>query len=81
MGNDDERAALIHQHATNKAYQAIARGLDELSKAHRQDGDEDGRRDPRLRSANCTEDRPDPRNDQVPVRDHAPELGLRYESG
>ncbi len=35
MGRDNERAALIYQHATNKADQAIAHGLDELLKAQR----------------------------------------------
>jgi len=42
MGHDNERAALIYQHATSKADQAIARGLDELLKAHRQDDEDDG---------------------------------------
>lgn len=40
MGHDNERAALIYQHATNKADQAIARGLDELLAAHRDDPDD-----------------------------------------
>jgi hypothetical protein len=33
MGHDTERAALIYQHATNKADQMIAKGLDVLLKA------------------------------------------------
>jgi integrase len=37
MGHDNERAALIYQHATNAADQAIAQGLDALLKAHRDD--------------------------------------------
>jgi integrase len=40
MGQDSERAALIYQHATNKADQAIAQGLDALLKAQRDDGDD-----------------------------------------
>jgi hypothetical protein len=35
MGQDSERAALIYQHATNKADQGIARGLDAMLKAQR----------------------------------------------
>ncbi|MEQ4206303.1 site-specific integrase [Actinopolymorpha sp. B9G3] len=40
MGHDNERAALIYQHATNKADQAIAQGLDELLKAQHDDPDD-----------------------------------------
>jgi integrase len=42
MGHDNERAALIYQHATNKADQAIAQGLDDLLKAQRGDPEDDG---------------------------------------
>lgn len=35
QGHDNERAALVYQHATNKADQAIAQGLDALLKAQR----------------------------------------------
>ena len=42
MGQDSERAALIYQHATNKADQVIAQGLDVLLKAER-DVPSDGR--------------------------------------
>jgi integrase len=40
MGHDNERAALIYQHATNRADQAIAQGLDALLKAQRESDDE-----------------------------------------
>ncbi|MCW2860576.1 MAG: integrase family protein [Actinoallomurus sp.] len=42
MGHDNERAALIYQHATNKADQVIARGLDALLKAQRDRLEEEG---------------------------------------
>ncbi|GAB2814511.1 site-specific integrase [Actinoallomurus bryophytorum] len=42
MGQDSERAALIYQHATNKADQVIAQGLDVLLKAQRDEPGEDG---------------------------------------
>jgi hypothetical protein len=42
MGHDNERAALIYQHATNKADQAIAQGLDALLKAQRDNREDDG---------------------------------------
>lgn len=42
MGHDNERAALIYQHATNRADQAIAEGLDALLKAQRNSTDDDG---------------------------------------
>ena len=40
MGHDNERAALIYQHATNRADQAIAQGLDALLKAQREAADD-----------------------------------------
>jgi hypothetical protein len=42
MGQDSERAALIYQHATNKADQVIARGLDTMLKAQRDEPEDDG---------------------------------------
>jgi hypothetical protein len=42
MGQDSERAALIYQHATNKADQVIAKGLDALLKAERDDPEDGG---------------------------------------
>jgi hypothetical protein len=42
MGQDSERAALIYQHATNKADQVIAQGRDVLLKAQRDEPGEDG---------------------------------------
>jgi integrase len=45
MGHDNARAALIYQHATNKADQVIAQGLDTMLKAQRDepgDDDDDG---------------------------------------
>lgn len=42
MGQDSERAALIYQHATNKADQGIARGLDAMLKAQREKPEDDG---------------------------------------
>jgi hypothetical protein len=42
MGHDNERAALIYQHATSKADRAIAQGLDDLLKAQRDDPGEEG---------------------------------------
>jgi integrase len=42
MGHDNERAALIYQHATNKADRAIAQGLDALLKAQRDNRKDDG---------------------------------------
>jgi hypothetical protein len=46
MGHDNERAALIYQHASNKADRKIAEGLDALLGEHRSNagdqGDNDG---------------------------------------
>jgi hypothetical protein len=41
MGQESERAALIYQHATNKADQVIARGLDTMLKAQRDEPEDD----------------------------------------
>jgi integrase len=45
MGHDNERAALIYQHASNKADRKVAEGLDELLKETRAAGDEDNDED------------------------------------
>ena len=42
MGQDSERAALLYQHATNKADQMIAQGLDAMLKAQRDEPGDDG---------------------------------------
>ncbi|MCD0452419.1 hypothetical protein LO762_24990 [Actinocorallia sp. API 0066] len=42
MGHDYERAALRYQHATRRADQAIADGLDQRLKAIKGDTEEDG---------------------------------------
>ncbi|WP_344458498.1 hypothetical protein [Actinocorallia aurantiaca] len=42
MGHDNERAALIYQHATTRADRAIALGIDALVNSHRKDEDDDG---------------------------------------
>ncbi|MCO6010165.1 tyrosine-type recombinase/integrase [Actinoallomurus purpureus] len=42
MGHASVRAAIIYQHATNKADQAIAPGLDALLKAQRDNREDDG---------------------------------------
>jgi hypothetical protein len=54
MGHDDERAALIYQHASDKADQAIARGIEALVKAERKPDDGDARQASRCRWPNCT---------------------------
>jgi hypothetical protein len=41
MGHDNERAALIYQHASNKADRKVAEGLDALVREARPDDDED----------------------------------------
>lgn len=41
MGHDNERAALIYQHASNKADRKVAEGLDALVKEVRLDDDGD----------------------------------------
>lgn len=40
MGHDNERAALIYQHASNKADRKVAEGLDALVREARPDDDE-----------------------------------------
>ena len=42
MGHDNERAALIYQHASNKADRKVAEGLDALLKKARPSRDDDG---------------------------------------